>query len=237
VTAPVRNLNGAGTPEEVWLAADKPAGLPVAEPGSLVAGGRVVVLAPHPDDEILGAGGTLALLTAGTTAIHLLAVTDGEASRRAERDKLRHIRARERDTALHRLGLTDISMDRLGLPDSAVTADAVANRVTPLLRAGDILLAPWRYDGHPDHDACGEAALLLPVPRLFYLVWAWHWAQPTDIPWELASQVLLGGAVTARKREAIAAFTSQVQGERPILPEHVLRRLTRPAEVFLRDAA
>jgi LmbE family N-acetylglucosaminyl deacetylase len=42
--------------------------------------------------------------------------------------------------------------------------------------------APWRHDGHPDHDAAGRAATIASAaagaPLLQYLVWAWHWADP-----------------------------------------------------------
>ncbi|RKN03367.1 PIG-L deacetylase family protein [Streptomyces radicis] len=41
----------------------------------LTSGDRVLVVAPHPDDETLGAGGTIARLTAGGVEVHVLAIT------------------------------------------------------------------------------------------------------------------------------------------------------------------
>src|SRR5262249_54056161 len=51
--------------------------LPAAAPERVVGygpGATVLVLAPHPDDETLGAGGTIARLTAAGAAVHVLAV-------------------------------------------------------------------------------------------------------------------------------------------------------------------
>jgi len=64
-----------GTPEEAWWLELRH--LPAA---SLRAWPSVVVVAAHPDDEVLGAGGTMALLAAGDARLRLIAVTDGEAS-------------------------------------------------------------------------------------------------------------------------------------------------------------
>ena len=84
----------------------------------------VVVIAPHPDDEVLGVGGLLALLARKGTAIHIIAVTDGEASHPSsptvsQRD-LAARRVAESEKALALLGLQAASVERLGLPDGDV---------------------------------------------------------------------------------------------------------------------
>ncbi|NNC52551.1 MAG: PIG-L family deacetylase, partial [Erythrobacter sp.] len=40
--------------------------------------GRVLVVAPHPDDEVLGCGGTMARLAAEGHAVHVLVATRGQ---------------------------------------------------------------------------------------------------------------------------------------------------------------
>ena len=50
--------------------------------------------------------------------------------------------------------------------------------------------------------------------------------------------IVLDGATHARKLRAVQAFRSQLDpdattGQAPVLPEHVLARLTRPFEVVL----
>ena len=83
-----------------------------------------MVIAPHPDDEVLGTGGLLRQLAATGSAIEIVAVTDGEASHpkstRVSRRELAETRARERRVALDRLGVRPSRLTRLGLPDGGV---------------------------------------------------------------------------------------------------------------------
>jgi LmbE family N-acetylglucosaminyl deacetylase len=230
-----RDLTGTGTPEVVWAAAGLPADLPVLDLDRLAAD-RVVLVAPHPDDEVLGAGATAAALGARGARVHIVAVTDGEASHPGRAEELRGMRASERTAALARLGLSTAKVHRLHQPDGGVHAAALAEQLRPLVTDGDVVLAPWRYDGHPDHDACGEAVALLPGRHWSYLVWAWHWARPADLPWERALRVPLNPAALNAKRTAVAAFDSQLVGDSPILPAHVLDRLLRPDEVLIPEA-
>ena len=75
-----RDLTGAGTAEARWRSSRLLAELPRVEPGALRPPGRVVVVVPHPDDEVLGVGGTLAAWAATGVDTVVVAVTDGEAS-------------------------------------------------------------------------------------------------------------------------------------------------------------
>ena len=49
---------------------------------------KVLVIAAHPDDEVLGMGGTVAKLVAEGVECHLLIVTDGSSSQYRESDDL-----------------------------------------------------------------------------------------------------------------------------------------------------
>lgn len=236
MSAASRELTGAGTPESDWAAAGLPGRLPVLEL-DLLAAERVVLVAPHPDDEVLGAGGTLALLAGRGAEVHVVAVTDGEASHPGRAEQLRRVRELERTAALARLGLGGAHVHQLRQPDGGVDAAAVTALLAPLLTAGDLLLAPWAADGHPDHDACGEAAQRcagdVGCRRWSYLVWAWHWATPPEVPWERAQRVPLPTETAAAKVAAVRAFDSQLAGPDEILPPHVLARLLRSDEVLL----
>lgn len=236
VTLTDRSLDGPGTDESVWSACTELRELTpysVPSPDS----GRVVVVAPHPDDEILGAGGALASLVARGTRVLLVAVTDGEASAPKRAEELRRVRPLESARAAATLGTTPCVIYSLKLPDGCVRAEHVEEAMDSLLEPGDLVLAPWTRDGHPDHDQAGMAAeratQRVGASLLEYLVWAWHWARPSEIPWEKARRVELDDATASRKRKAVQCFTSQLTGSDPILSTATVRRLTRDFEVFL----
>ena len=77
------SLKGTGTPEDAWWG---PGGLdevPARDPAAVRPPGRVVVVAPHPDDEVLGVGGTLAVESApgeGTALSARVPISVGNAS-------------------------------------------------------------------------------------------------------------------------------------------------------------
>lgn len=230
-----RLLDGAGTPESTWQACGQLrelTGFRARRPA-----GCVVVVSPHPDDEVLGVGGTLVGLARHGAPVRLIAVTDGEASHAHRAAELRQSRPLETESALAVLGVAPIETVRLGLPDGALSDADVLSALRPLVGPEDLVLAPWSRDGHPDHDACGraaeEAARQTGCDLYSFLVWAWHWAVPEDIPWAQTHRLDLSPVVTARKRRAARCFVTQLSGPDPILPPGVLRRLTRPYEILL----
>lgn len=237
---------GPGTREADWQAWNVPFRWPLldlAEPPP-----RVVVLAPHPDDEVLGVGGLLALLAAGGSEITVVAVTDGEASHPGSPtlspSDLVIRRADERTAALRRLGLAACSVRRLGLSDGGVAGSehVLTAEMTAMLDPTDWVLATWAGDGHPDHEATGRAATIaaghVGARLLTYPVWAWHWAVPDDarVPWRHARQVPLTRDLTTAKRSAAAEYRTQVlplsddPADAAVLPPATLDRLLREAE-------
>lgn len=97
------------------------------------AGTRAVVVAPHPDDETLGAGGLVQRVLAGGGAVRVVVVTAGDGYREAAAAASGHpepsaadyralgaLRARELDDALRILGVRDVV--RLDFPDGGVDA-------------------------------------------------------------------------------------------------------------------
>jgi LmbE family N-acetylglucosaminyl deacetylase len=180
----------------------------------------------------------------------VVAVTDGEASHPGARARgwdLATARSIETQVALQRLGSGSVGIQRLRFTDGAVAEEVqnLTDVLSRLLRPDDLCLSPWRSDGHPDHDACGHAAVAAArfthTPLLEYLVWTWHWATPEDavVPWRQCRRLDLRRRQIARKRWATYAFASQIRplgcdgGERPLLTDSVLRRFWRPFEVFI----
>ncbi|MFF7381644.1 PIG-L family deacetylase [Streptomyces griseoluteus] len=213
-------IQAPGTEEREWRAWDGWDRMPDC---ALPTQGRVVVVAAHPDDEVLGAGGTLARLAATGVALTVVSVTDGEGSHpgstRVPPDRLAELRAGELRDALRELGAGQAEIVRLRLPDTGVARheERLAGELAALLRGAALCLAPWTQDAHGDHEAAGRAALAacraVSVPCRLYPVWLWHWARPGDprVPWEQAARIVLPPGVQARKRAAIDRFVTQIR--------------------------
>lgn len=242
---------GQGTPLHRWQASPKMAELPPISVAQLVPEGhRAVIIAPHPDDEVLGCGGLMQGLAALGRPIQLISVTDGSASHPGSQrwpvERLSTVRPQESVEALRRLGLPLHSLRWLrgGFADSQVAAreDELSTFIERHLRASDVVFTTWREDGHCDHEAVGrasaEAAQRVGATLHELPVWTWHWATPEDsqVPWHRARKIPLSCEAVARKRHAIHAFASQLEGDpqiglAPVLAPYVVERLLQPFEV------
>jgi LmbE family N-acetylglucosaminyl deacetylase len=232
-------IPGGGTPVEQWTGWEhRFAALDLADcPG-------LTVIAPHPDDETLGMGATVAMLRAASVDVQLVSVTDGgaaypglEGRRRAALEGVRRAEVRR---AAEVLG-ADVPI-RLQLPDGAVACheQQLTERITELLPAGRWCATTWRGDGHPDHEAVGRAAAAAAARSgavlIEYPVWMWHWAKPDDpaVPWHRARRISLTEAALAAKAIAAQCFSSQIEptpDAAPVLPPTVVHRLLAVGEV------
>ena len=233
--------------------------VPLCPSETVRAWGRTLMVAPHPDDESLGCGGALALLSRAGAAVHAVFVSDGTGSHpnsvKFPAPMLRDLREREALSALSLLGVPASQAAFLRLPDGAVPGLGAPGFAEAAARLGDLLttllpetvLTPWRRDPHPDHRAVSQivqAALgTLPAPPrvLEYPVWAWERAAPGDIPEAREARAfrLDIREVVATKRSAVDAHQSQVThliDDDPhgfwLSPE-VIAHFERPWEVYL----
>jgi LmbE family N-acetylglucosaminyl deacetylase len=116
----------------------------------------VLILAPHPDDEVLGCGGAICRHLAQGDSVSAVFLTSGELGlKQHPPDRARQIREAEAAAAARILKLA--SLEFLRGPDWGV-AEAL-DRLTPPLAAVLQRLRPSRIylphpdDGHPDHQA------------------------------------------------------------------------------------
>ena len=199
-------------------------------------GARVLLFAPHPDDESLAAGGLIQAALGQGARVDIVQVTDGDNNpwpqRWLERRLFIDAAARRRwglrrraevETAIATLGLPVSALQRMGWPDMGVTArlrdggsaaiDAFAARITAA--SADVIVLPALADRHPDHGTCHVLARLA-LARLEAA------SQPTP-PWcleylvhgvdrdgEGRVDVALDARMQARKRAAVLAHRSQV---------------------------
>lgn len=132
----------------------------------------------------------------------------------------------------------------LGLPDGEVRTHlcGLAELLTTLLSKapGTWCATTRRGDGHPDHEAVGEAAAIATDrtgDRLVeYPVRMWHWANPNDdaVPWERASRISPNRVGLERKWRAAEMYRTQLEPHRSsqaMLPPFVLDRLCAVGEV------
>ncbi|MDQ2757233.1 MAG: PIG-L family deacetylase [Actinomycetota bacterium] len=244
LTPVVESDDGRGTPSHVWAAWPR-----VFPELDLTGWDDVLVLAPHPDDEVLGVGGLMRRLVAQGSRVEVLAVTDGDGSHPGSptltRAALARLRVAESAAACAALGLDPPR--RAGLPDGGVAAlearltDLVATRLHP----GSVCLATWAGDGHPDHEAVGRAASAAcerTGARLVqYPVWTWHWSSPDDpaVPWDSAAVLHLDDLELGAKRCAVEHFVTQLHplssapADTTVLPPFVVDRLVTGREMVM----
>ena len=214
---------------------------------------RLVVVAAHPDDESLGAGGLISTAAAAGLAVYVVLLTAGEASPFSAPSTTRHaiatLRLAEMENALARLA-PDNFLVFLGAPDGQVgkSEEQIAASLADLLGDGGqtLLAAPWRHDGHDDHEAAGraaaEAARISGARLLEFPLLAWTTSTPDQLPWADVCCLDLSEELQERKEAAIRAHVSQVRssgqhagGEAP-LPGRVLAHFTGAFEHFIETA-
>jgi LmbE family N-acetylglucosaminyl deacetylase len=203
----------------------------------------VVVVAPHPDDETLGCGGTLALLARRETMIYVVFVTDGGASHPTHqylnRSDIGAMRTNEARAATGTLGIKWDNVIFADAPDGKLAnldhsqSNAVISRLSEILCriAPDAIFMPLRGDGSSDHDASyilTKKALKMAGSRpriLEFPVWAWRNPLLQLKPilqerkvWRVDIKSVLG-----LKIAAIDAYASQVlplpPDTQPVLPQ------------------
>ena len=137
---------------EDWFTPCRPSQLPDIS--------KVLVLAPHPDDEVFGCGGTLALLRQSGAEIHVHVLTDGGGySQDEERQAICQTRRDETDRALGVLGIDPASHG--GFRDRGLSGLAsLAQHLTGLIerQQPQLIFAPSLWEIHPDHLALSRAA-------------------------------------------------------------------------------
>jgi LmbE family N-acetylglucosaminyl deacetylase len=242
--APANPIDAPGTAEATWRSWPGLARLPALD---VTPWTSAVIVAAHPDDEVLGPGGIIAMLAAAGARLRVVAVTDGEYSHgeRADPAALTRRRVAERQAALDDLGARDAEIIRLGLPDAALDGrDAdIAAALDGLVTGFDACLASWAHDVHADHEAVGRAVARIrhqvTGSAWFFPVWMWHWARPADpgVPWRHAARVPLTQDTAARKRAAISRFGSQTEprpgGAGPVLAPDFVSHFLRNDELLL----
>jgi LmbE family N-acetylglucosaminyl deacetylase len=197
---------------------------------------RVLVVAPHPDDETFGCGGTLALLARANPSLKVIFVTDGSASHPGHAlqspEAIAAMRRDEARSAAAILGVDRSLFTFLSEPDGSLAQLGVGpireltGRIAGLVldEKPSAIFLPCRNDGSSEHEAVftivrGAVDRTGLSPRfLEYPVWSrWNSSllAPSIFTAKRVWRVNLGG-ISDVKARAMACYASQLL---PIPPD------------------
>lgn len=216
----------------------------------------MLVLAPHMDDEALACGRLTAALADAGRAVHVLFASDGARSPSVPAARVADLvaaRAAEARCAAQALGYGPDRATFLALPDGALRrhlddlTHGVARAWASVRPA--TLLAPSRYDRHPDHLALRRAALACArnAPGRtalweYFVYYRWRLLPGGDLRRLIRPELRVvpdTRAYAERKRGALACYRTQTTlyaagQRRPILPPRRVDEVTLDEEVFVR---
>jgi len=165
---------------------------------------RVLVVAPHMDDDVIGPGGTLALHRQQGSSVSVVFCAKGATP---EQDRQRKSEAR---AAADFMGFERV--DWLDFPEGALSPNeaALASKLAQLLRElkPEQLFCPYFADHHRDHSAVALAlAAAIEETRWQGEVWCYEVWSPLwpNVAVDISS-------VVETKRQAIELYSSQVAG-------------------------
>ncbi len=127
---------------------------------------KILVIAAHPDDEVLGMGGSIAKFVAEGKEVHLLIVTDGSTSQYAGNADLQKIiddKKKETENVAEILGISSVSYGEL--PDMKlditphIEINKVIERVIGKFKPDTVFTHFWG-DVNKDHQCVYESTLV-----------------------------------------------------------------------------
>ncbi len=172
--------------------------------------GRVLVLAPHPDDETCGLGGTLRRHRDQGDEVAVVFVTDGRNGDPEFRFGADLVEIRKREALAAAKALGGLQTAFLGFPDNLEASEQDLKMVAGHIEEWvgrirpDLVYVPWVEDAHTDHRNTRLALDRIRSPAKKFQIFEYElWAPlPADFVVDISS-------VVESKREAIACYPSQ----------------------------
>jgi LmbE family N-acetylglucosaminyl deacetylase len=125
------------------------------QPSSIPEAQRILVFAPHADDEVFGCGGVLALHALSNGQVHVIIATDG-----AARQDSAQLRLKESETAARVLGIPAPTCWHLPDRELRFNEDLITRILAEIERLNpQLIYAPWPGEVHPDHHALAMASM------------------------------------------------------------------------------
>ena len=179
--------------------------------------GSVMVLAPHPDDEVFGCAGLMARALKEGKDVHVAVMSGGAGSHRGccGTDEQAIVCNRRKLTvnACRLLGLDSDRILFLDFKDGAIGEDDTENmdRLKEFVRQvnPDNVFVPHNGEGWADHLATRRIGLALAPEHAQvweYCVWMWYYRQKS-LDWASARSLRMDKEEHARKLAAIREYT------------------------------
>lgn len=189
----------------------------------IVSEGRIVIVAPHPDDEIIGCGGLITRLISQGNSPHIIIMTGGEGSHNGccDTPKKDIVNARRHLTrnALAILGLSAKYLHELNFKDGNINSDDAEveslKRLITEINPQSIFVPHWG-EGWRDHINTAKlirniinSSSILTKPKVWeYCVWMWYYNVWRGLDWKNCYKVAMTKEELSRKRVAMQAYIS-----------------------------
>lgn len=228
--------------------------------------GKVLIVAPHMDDEVLACGGTIARLK-DKERIYAIYATDGMKSpspivswRDSITEDLGELRVEESRAAMATLGVPAENLYFCRLPEAHLRENkkSLRQQLLPLVDRinPDLILLPFRYDRHPDHlvvneiitEAFGQGQFTQATIFEYFVYYRWRLLPSRDVRRYIKQDLLYEVDIHDQsdlKKDALNCFMTQTTiyypwQTRPILTPVLIEDVSNTPELFLRydpDAA
>lgn len=185
---------------------------------------KILIVAAHPDDEVLGCGGTIARHASEGDEVYVVFMADGVNARIDSEPKSVERRNEAAENAARLLGITELHF--LGLPDNRLDGLPLLDIVQPLeshIRAiqPEVIYTHHHGDLNVDHRLTHQAVMTAcrPQPGLcvkeiyaFEVLSSTEWQTPGYRPFEANVYVDVGGYINA-KRAALVSYDEEMREE------------------------
>lgn len=177
---------------------------------------KSLIIAPHPDDEVIGCGGLITRLVAEGSAPHIIIMTGGEGSHKgccstASEDIINARRVLTRK-ALAILGVPMSNIHELNFPDGGIDLNhnekaklkALIDELSP-----DSVFVPHWGEGWPDHVKTAEIVKnIVPAETDVweYCVWMWYYNVWRGLDWKNATVLKMTSYEHRLKLQAIDTY-------------------------------
>lgn len=177
---------------------------------------KVLIIAPHPDDEVIGCGGLIARLVLECNMPHIAILTGGEGSHNhccsVAPNDIKTSRRKLTDNALCILSVNREHIHELDFPDGNISTDnSEIKKLNEIIDeiAPNIILVPHWGEGWPDHINTGEIIKKIAPKQATiyeYCVWMWYYNVWRGLDWKNAYKLKMTPREYQLKLEAMDAY-------------------------------